>query len=148
MKFLRLVVRNVLRQRTRAVLTMGSVVLVLLLAVALLALLSTLERKDTGAEGGTRIFVQHASGLGSFLPLSYRPRIAELRGVRAVVPQTSFFGTYIDQRPQNFFVQLSTDPQAWDKVYDDFEVPARQLADWRSRRDAFLAGQQLVDRYH
>ena len=64
MTFSRLVLKNVFRKKTRAFLTMGSVVLVLVLIVVLTSLLATLEGGDSGGKGSTRIFVQHAAGLG------------------------------------------------------------------------------------
>jgi len=147
-KFLRLVFKNVFRKKTRTLLTMGSIVLVLILTVALTALLATLERENSEGKGGTRIFVQHASGLGYFLPLSHRQKIEPIPGVLAVTPEVWFGGTYIDQRPQNFFGQLSTDPETWKTIFDDFTIDPAQLSAWQSQRDSFIAGQQLIDRYH
>jgi putative ABC transport system permease protein len=59
-----------------------------------------------------------------------------------------FGGTYIDQRPQNFFGQLSTDPETWKTIFDDFSIDPAQLTAWQSQRDSFIAGQQLIERYH
>jgi putative ABC transport system permease protein len=148
MKFLRLVFKNVFRKKTRTLLTMGSIVLVLVLTVVLTSLLATLERENSEGKGGTRIFVQHASGLGYFLPLSHRQKIEPIPGVLAVTPEVWFGGTYIDQRPQNFFGQLSTDPETWKTIFDDFSIDPAQLTAWQSHRDSFIAGQQLIERYH
>ena len=148
MTFLRLVLKNVFRKKMRTLLTMGSIVLVLVLTVVLTSLLATLEREDTGEKGGTRVFVQHASGLGYFLPLSYGGQIERVPRVLAVSPQIWFGGTYIDQRPQNFFGQLSTDPDAWKTIFDDFSIEPQQLAAWRAQRNSFIAGRQLIERYH
>jgi putative ABC transport system permease protein len=64
-----------------------------------------------------------------------------------VAPEIWFGGTYIDQRPQNFFGQLSTDPEVWPVLNADVEIPPDQLKAWQSERDSFIAGQQLIDRY-
>lgn len=147
MKFATLVWKNVFRKKTRAFLTMGSIVLVLVLIVVLTSLLATLEREDTSSKGSTRVFVQHAAGLGYFVPLAYRQKMEQIPGVLAVSPQIWFGGTYRDQRPQNVFGQLSTDPEVWKTINEDYEIPASQLAAWRSQRDSFIAGRQLIERY-
>ena len=33
-------------------------------------------------------------------------------------------------------------------VHEDYSIPKDQLAAWQSQRDSFIAGKQLVDRYH
>lgn len=147
MKFARLVLKNVFRKKTRAFLTMGSIVLVLVLIVVLTSLLATLERSDSGAKGTGRVFVQHASGLGYFLPLSYGQKVLQIPGVLAAAPQIWFGGTYRDARPQNFFGQLSTDPEVWGVIFEEFEIEPGELAAWKAQRDSFIAGQQLIDRY-
>jgi putative ABC transport system permease protein len=70
-----------------------------------------------------------------------------IAGVVAVAPQIWFGGTYIDSRPQNFFGQLSTDPAVWKTIFDEFEIADGELESWKSRRDSFIAGRQLIDRY-
>jgi putative ABC transport system permease protein len=146
MKFLRLVWKNVFRKKTRTFLTMGSIVLVLVLIVILASLLRALEY-DRNA-GGNRIVVQHATGLANFMPLAYRQRIEQIPGVVAVAPEVWFGGIWKDDKPENFFGQLSTDPAVWPTIFDDYEIPADQLAAWQNERDSFIAGQELVNRYH
>jgi putative ABC transport system permease protein len=149
MRFFRLIWKNVFRKKTRAFLTIGSIVLVLVLIVVLVSLLNALSGDAAlGTLGATRIVVQHATGLANFMPLAYRQKIEQVPGVMVVAPEIWFGGTYIDQRPQNFFGQLSTDPEVWPVLNADVEIPADQLKAWQSERDAFIAGQQLIDRYH
>jgi putative ABC transport system permease protein len=148
MKFLRLVLRNVFRKKTRAALTIASIVLVLVLIVVLSSLLASLEGEDSAGLGATRIFVQHTAGLAQFLPLAYRHKIEGIRNVVAVTEEMWFNGTYIDERPQNFFGQLGADPVTWATIHEDYRIPKDQLRTWQGRRDSFIAGKQLVDRFH
>jgi putative ABC transport system permease protein len=145
-KFFRLIWKNVFRKKTRTFLTLGSIVMVLVLIVILSSLLKALSYDQNA--GGNRIVVQHATGLANFMPLAYRQRIEQIPGVVAVAPEVWFGGVYKDDKPENFFGQLSTDPQTWPKIFDDYVIPKDQLAAWQSERDAFIAGKQLVDRYH
>jgi putative ABC transport system permease protein len=147
-RFLHLVWRNVFRKKTRAFLTMGSIILVMVLIVVLVSLLDALAGEaGLGTLGATRIVVQHATGLANFLPLAYRQKIEQIPGVLAVAPEIWFGGTYIDQRPEHFFGQLSTDPQVWPLINGDVKIDPAQLKAWQSERDSFIAGQQLIDRY-
>ncbi|OLE66933.1 MAG: hypothetical protein AUG09_04985 [Acidobacteria bacterium 13_1_20CM_2_68_7] len=148
MKYFRFIWKNVFRKKSRAFLTMASIVLVLVLIVVLSSLLEAMEYDTGRTKGAANIVVQHATGLGNFLPLAYRQKIEQLPGVVAVAPQIWFGGIYIDERPQNFFGQLSTDPEVWAIVHDDYSIPDDQLKVWQSQRDSFIAGKQLIDRYH
>lgn len=148
MKYLRLVVRNVFRKRARAFLTIASIVLVLVLIVVLSSLLASLEGEGDTGLGATRIFVEHTAGLAQFLPLADRHRIEGIPNVVAVTPEMWFAGTYIDERPQNFFGQLGTDPVAWPTIHEDYRIPKDQLRSWQSQRDSFIAGKQVADRFH
>ncbi len=147
MKYFRFVWKNVFRKKSRAFLTMSSIVLVLILIVILTSLLEAMEGTTGTGKGATHIVVQHATGLANFMPLSYRQRIEQVPGVVAVTPEIWFGGIYKDEKPENFFGQLSTDPEVWAVIHDDYQVPEDQLKTWKSERDSFIAGKQLVDRY-
>jgi putative ABC transport system permease protein len=146
MKFFRLIWKNVFRKKTRTFLTMISIALVLVLIVILTSLLNALSYDQEA--GGNRIVVQHATGLANFMPLAYRERIEQIPGVFAVAPEVWFGGVYKDDKPENFFGQLSTDPVAWPKIFDDYKIDPGQLKTWQGERDSFIAGQELVNRYH
>ena len=94
MKYFRLIWRNVFRKKTRTVLTTSSIVLVLVLIVVLVSLLGAMESDPSGGKGSNRIVVQHATGLGNFLPLSQRQRIEQILGVVAASPEIWFGGVY------------------------------------------------------
>ena len=146
MKFFHLVWKNVFRKKTRTFLTMTSIVVVLVLIVILTSLLKALSYDQNS--GGNRIVVQHATGLANFMPLAYRQRIEQIPGVVAVAPEIWFGGVWKDDKPENFFGQLSTDPVTWPKIFDDYRIDPGQLKAWQSERDAFIAGQELAHRYH
>src|SRR5258706_2816342 len=148
MKFFRLIWKNVFRKKIRAFLTMGSIVLVLVMIVVLSSILEAMTSDDSGGRGSTRIVVQHATGLANFMALAYRERIEQIPGVVAVAPQIWFGGMYIDERPEHFFGQLSTDPEVWAVIHDDYVIDPGELKSWQQERDSFIAGRQLVDRYH
>jgi putative ABC transport system permease protein len=147
MKYFRYVWKNVFRKKGRAFLTMASIVLVLILIVILTSLLSAMEGTTGTGKGASHIVVQHATGLANFMPLAYRQRIEQIPGVVAVAPEVWFGGIYKDERPENFFGQLSTDPEVWGRIHDDFRLPEDQEKTWREQRDSFIAGKQLLEKY-
>jgi putative ABC transport system permease protein len=147
MKYFHYVWKNVFRKKVRAFLTMASIVLVLVLIVVLSSLLQAMEGTLGTGKGATHIVVQHATGLANFMPLAYRQRIEQIPGVVAVAPEVWFGGIYKDERPENFFGQLSTDPEVWAVIHDDYDLPPDMLKTWQAERDSFIAGKQLVDKY-
>lgn len=149
MKYFRLIWRNVFRKKTRTVLTTGSIILVLVLIVVLVSLLQAMETDPSGGKGSNRLVVQHATGLANFLPLSQRQRIEQIPGVVAVSPEIWFGGVYKDDRPENWFGQLSADPQIYfSKIFDDATIDPSVEKAWRAERNSFVAGQKLVDKFH
>jgi len=148
MKYLRLIWKNVFRKKTRMFLTTSSIVLVLVLIVTLVSLLRAMEADPSGGKGSNRLVVQHATGLANFLPLSQRQRIEQIPGVVAVTPEIWFGGVYKDDRPENFFGQLSADPEIFfDRIFDDATIASEVNARWKANRSGFVAGAKLVEKF-
>jgi len=149
MKYLRLIWRNVFRKKTRWFLTTSSIILVLVVIVVLASLLEAMQADPSGGKGANRLVVQHATGLGNFLPLSQRQRIEQIPGVVAVSPEVWFGGVYKDDRPENWMGQLSADPDIYfDKIFDDATIDPKVNAEWKANRNGFVAGQKLVEKFH
>ncbi len=149
MKYFRLVWRNVFRKKTRMTLTTLSIILILTLIVILVSLLRAMESDPSGGKGSNRIVVQHATGLGNFLALSQRQRIEQIPGVVATSPQVWFGGIYKDDRPENFFGQLSCDPDIYfSKIFDDATIDPAVEKEWRENRNSFVAGKKLEEKFH
>ena len=148
MKYFRLIWRNVFRKKTRMLLTTSSIVLVLVLIVVLASLLQAMQADPSGGRGANRLIVQHATGLGTLLPLSQRQRVEQVPGVVAVSPETWFGGVYKDDRPENWIGQLSADPDIYfDKIFDDATIDPRVNAEWKVTRNGFVAGQKLAEKF-
>ncbi|HEV8232906.1 MAG TPA: FtsX-like permease family protein [Thermoanaerobaculia bacterium] len=148
MKYFSLIWKNVFRKKLRTILTTGSIVLVLVLIVVLVSLLNAMEADPSGGRGANRLVVQHATGLASFLPLSQRQRIEQIPGVVAVSPQIWFGGVYKDEKPENWFGQLSCDPEVFFKIFDDATIDPEVEKAWRAERNSFVAGKSLEDKHH
>ncbi len=148
MKYFRLVWKNIFRKKLRTALTASSIMLVLVLIVVLASLLQAMEADPSGGRGANRLVVQHATGLGNFLPVSQRQRIEQIPGVVAVSPETWFGGVYKDDKPENWIGQLSCDPDIYfDKIFDDATIDPAVNAEWKATRNGFVAGQNLADKF-
>ena len=120
----------------------------LTLIVILTSLLQAMQADPSGGRGSNRLVVQHATGLGNFLPLSQRQRIEQIPGVVAVSPQTWFGGVYKDDRPENWIGQLSADPEIYfDKIFDDAKIDPAVNAEWKKTRNGFVAGKKIADKF-
>jgi len=149
MKYFHLIWRNVFRKKLRTTLTASSIFLVLVLIVILTSLLQAMQSDPSGGKGANRLVVQHATGLGNFLPLSQRQRIEQIPGVVAVSPETWFGGVYKDDKPENWIGQLSADPEIYfDKIFDDAKIDPQVNAEWKATRNGFVAGQKIADKFH
>jgi putative ABC transport system permease protein len=147
-KYFRLVWRNVFRKKLRTMLTASSIVIVLTLIVILASLLQAMQADPSGGRGANRLVVQHATGLGNFLPLSQRQRIEQIPGVVAVSPETWFGGVYKDDKPENWIGQLSADPDIYfDKIFDDATIDPAVNEEWKRTRNGFVAGQKIAEKH-
>ncbi len=148
MKYFRLVWKNVFRKKLRTTLTASSIVLVLVLIVILTELLAAMQADPSGGRGANRLVVQHATGLGNFLPLSQLQRIEQIPGVVAVSPEIWFGGVYKDDKPENWIGQLSADPEIYfDKIFDDATIDPAVNAEWKATRNGFVAGQKIAEKH-
>src|ERR1700678_3887527 len=141
------VVRNAFRNKRRSLLTMLSISFSLLLLTLMIAIWRTFY-VDVGApDSAKRVITRDRVSLAFFLPGYYRDKIRSLPGVVAVAPMTWFGGRYKDDRPENFFAQLATDPDEYLKVASDKIVPPDQVAAWQRDRAGALVDVTLADKY-
>jgi putative ABC transport system permease protein len=85
--------------------------------------------------------------LAFFLPGYYRDKIRSIPGVLAVAPMTWFGGRYKDDRAENFFAQMATDPDEYLKVASDKIIPPDQVLAWQRDRAGALVDVTLADKY-
>ncbi|HSB63598.1 MAG TPA: FtsX-like permease family protein [Thermoanaerobaculia bacterium] len=148
MRFLPLVLRNLLRKRTRTLLTVGSIVLPVFLVAFMATFLRTLNLPDPARERGLyRLVTRHKVGLTTPLPFATLSRIAALPGVRAVTPIDRFGGLYRDASAGNVFPRFAVDPATFLEVFDDATIVTGSAEDWKKDRAGGLVGVALVKKY-
>jgi putative ABC transport system permease protein len=145
-KLLPLVVRNVLRNRRRAILTASSLAVSVFLFVTLITVVTYMREVIQRTEE-RRIVITH--GRFSFLdplPLSYRDRIAAIPGVETTNAVTLIIGTtgpadeVVNGMALVADTYLETGPE-----HDD--IPPEQFEAFRRNRTALLVGRAMARRF-
>ena len=144
MKYARLVVANLLRNKRRTVLTTLSVAVAFFLFATLRSVITALDAvADVGSE--TRLVVTNASGITFLLPQAHAPRLQAVEGVQSVTWANWFGGIYIDSR--NFFAQFAIEAETYLPMYQEMRIPADQLEAFLGERTAALVGSGLMERF-
>ncbi len=147
MHLLRLIWKNALRNRRRTALTISSIAVCIFLISTLQAVLANIYRVGQArGDAHLRVIVHRATGITQPLPISYRAKIATVRGVKAVIGTQWFGGQYIDA--SNFFANFAVNTDQFEQVYDDYVIPPGELAAWKRDRTAALVGEKLMETYH
>jgi putative ABC transport system permease protein len=143
-KFLPLVWKNIWRRKFRTTFTLLSI----FIAFVLFGILMTIRYSFAfGVEiaGADRLVLIHKVSLIMPLPVSYKARLEQTRGVELATHQTWFGGIYQD--PSNFFANIAVEPDVFLKVYPEFVVPPEQLEAWRNDRQGAIVGRDTAERF-
>jgi putative ABC transport system permease protein len=140
------VIRNALRNKRRAALSVLSMAVSLALLVTLLTLRRefALPPEDVGAS--LRIAVRNKVSLGVPLPARQLPVIERIPGVAAVTPFTYFGGKF---RDQDFtpFAQFAVDPTRFTNVFVEAKASPEELAAWIRDRTSCVVGRNTMEKY-
>src|SRR5215468_9962652 len=108
-----LILRNVLRNRRRSLLTLGSAAVSLAVLGFLVALYQGFFfAEQTSPSEALRLITRHKVSLTNPLPSSHRATIGAIEGVEAVSPWSWYQGVYKDNKPENFFARMGVDPES------------------------------------
>jgi putative ABC transport system permease protein len=144
MKFLRLIVKNILRNRRRTLLTVASIAVSLFLVATLRSLLTELQNPPSTPDSALRLITRHKVSLFNSLPISYRQKISRVEGVEAVFGSMWFGGIYKD--PSNFFPNFSVDVDQFFQVSADMKIPEDQKVAFQKDRIGAVVGNNLARR--
>ena len=140
------ILKNALRNKRRALLSILSVAVSLFLLVTLLTLLRefTVPPEDVGAS--LRIVVRNKVSLASPLPARQLPAIERIPGIAAVTPFSWFGGKYRDEEFTTF-AQFAVDPQRFTNVFVEAKFNSAQIDNWIKNRTSCLVGKDTMERY-
>jgi putative ABC transport system permease protein len=145
MKFLRLIFKNIFRNRRRTFLTVASIAVSLFLVATLRSILTELQNPIETPDSALRLITRHKVSLFNPLPISYLQKIARVEGVEAVFGSMWFGGIYKD--PSNFFPNFSVNVEQFFQVNADMKIPLDQQEAFRKDRIGCIVGNNLAKRY-
>jgi putative ABC transport system permease protein len=141
------ILKNALRNKRRALLTVLSVAVSLFLLVTLLVGLRelTIPVEDVGA--ALRIVVRHKVSITQLLPARQRPVIERIPGVEAVSPFSWYGGKFRDEESMTF-AQFAMDPTKLTTIFGEAKVPPDQLQAFLEDQRGCIVGKLTADKYH
>ncbi len=144
MKFAKLIIKNILRNKRRTLLTISSLVVSLFLIISLATILTEFER-GTSEASPFRLMTRHAVSLGFVLPIADLQRIKAVPGVKEAMPFTWFGGIYKDEK--NFFANFAVDANKLRVIYSELKMPDSEWQAFVADRQGAVVGQKLVKLY-
>jgi putative ABC transport system permease protein len=140
------ILKNALRNKRRALLTVLSVAVSLFLFVTLLVALRelTIPPEDIGA--ATRIVVRNRISLANPLPERQRQVIAKVPGVEAVSP-FSFYGGKFRNEENMTFAQFALDPKQLRSLFGEARMSEEEYAAFERERTGCIVGKLTADKY-
>lgn len=144
MRFAKLILKNVLRNKRRTLLTVSSLVVSLFLIISLATILTEFERGSEEANP-LRLMTRHSVSLGFLLPIGDLQRIETVPGVKAAMPFTWFGGIYKDEK--NFFANFAVDAKKLKEIFPELKMSDAEWQAFVADRQGAVVGQKLVKLY-
>lgn len=141
MRFAKLILKNVLRNKRRTLLTISSLIVSLFLIISLATILTEFERGSEEANP-SRLMSRHSVSLTFLLPMANLQRIQSVQGVKSVMPFTWFGGIYKDEK--NFFANFAVDPKKLREIYTELKMSEAEWQAFVSDRQGAVVGQKLA----
>jgi putative ABC transport system permease protein len=137
-----LAVRNLGRNKFRAVLTVAGVAVAI---VTFLLLRTVIWAWASGAEWAAkdRVVTRHKVTFVMELPKHYVDVVRDAPHVKAVT-WANWFGGKDPKHDREFFSTLAVDPETYFAVYDEMSVPPDQMDTWKHDKQGAIVGDVLA----
>ena len=148
LRYLPLILKNSWRNRRRTVLTILSVGVSMCLLGVMISMYHALYLSDPTPEQALRLVTRNKISLAVVLPEAYRPRLEHISGVREVMTEGWFGGSYKDARdPKNFFARFSVEPEKLFRIYREYRIPDDQRIAFEHDRTGCVIGRDLANKF-
>jgi putative ABC transport system permease protein len=144
MKYLPYVLKHLKRNWVRSASTLAGLALCIFLICVLQTVLDAI-RTTTADANPSRLITRHAVSVNFRLPLSYKPRIQAIPGVRTVAIWTWFGGVYRDIK--DFFPNYAVDSEDYFRMYPEFRIPPDQYKAYLQDMQGLLIGSEVAAKY-
>jgi putative ABC transport system permease protein len=141
------IIKNALRNKRRALLSVSSVAVSLFLLVTLQVALRELTLPPPSAGAELRVAVRNKISLTNLLPARQRPIIERIPGVEAVSPFTWFGGKYKNEEGMSF-AQFAMDADKLQSVFGEAKMNMDGYEKFKASKDACVLGKITADKYH
>src|SRR5215469_1958709 len=143
------VAKNAFRKRRRSLLTLISISFSLMLLSLMMTIWRSFYFDTLGTTSAVRL-VTRPRGLSYFmltLPSYYEQKIRSLPGVVSVTRCNMFASLYRNERSENAFSQIGTEPKDFLEVHPDYKIAPDQAASWENDPAGAIADRGLAQRY-
>lgn len=140
------ILKNALRNKRRATLSVLSVAVSLFLLVTLLVALRELTLPAEGAGAELRVAVRNKISIANLLPARQRATIARIPGVAALTPFTWFGGKYKNEESMTF-AQFAMDPKELRSVFGEAKMDVASYEAFEAERTACVIGKMSADKF-
>jgi len=140
------IIKNALRNKRRAALSILSVAVSLFLLVTLQVALRelTLPPEDVGA--ALRVAVRNKISLANLLPARQLALIERIPGVEAVTPFTWFGGKYKNEEGMTF-AQFAMDAKKLREVFGEAKMSEEEYETFETQRNSCIIGKVTAEKY-
>ena len=145
MKFSKLILKNILRNKRRSILTISSLVVSLFLIITLATILTEFSR-GTDEANPLRLVTRHSVSLTFPLPAAYQQKMLAVPGVKRVMPFSWFGGIYKDEK--NFFANFACDANQLHEIMNELKMSDAEWQAFIGDRQGAVVGKKLVQSYH
>jgi putative ABC transport system permease protein len=147
MKFLRLIIKNVGRNKRRTVLTVLSVSVSVFLLATMQAVIAALGGISQLTGGEYRVVVRRNTSIADSMPEAYGQKIEQVPGVVSIYPSNWFGGIYKEDKPKYTFAQFYVDANKLFDVQFELQISPEEKAAFQQERTAAVVGKKLADKY-
>ena len=144
-RYLPFILKSSIRSRRRSLLTVASAAISLCLLGTLMAIYHAFYLEEAPPQQALRIITRNRVSPAISVPISYRDRIYQVRGVVDVMPFQYFGGVY--KEPKNIFARYAVEPEHLWKVRSDLVIPEDQKRAFESEKRGCIVGRGLAHRY-
>ena len=140
------ILKNALRNKRRATLSVLSVAMSLFLLVTLRVALRELTQPAESAGAELRVAVRNKISIANLLPARQLPIIERIPGVESVTPFTWFGGKYKNEESMTF-AQFAMDPKKLRTVFGEAKMNTEGYEAFEAERTACIIGRITAEKY-
>jgi putative ABC transport system permease protein len=144
-KYARIAVKNVLRNKFRTIMTVAGITFALIAFLAVRTVVTSWEGAvDYAAKD--RLGTRHKVTFVMQLPKKY---VDDIRGVPGVKAATwaNWFGAKNPNNEKEFFANMAVDVPTFLEVYDEIKLEPDQIAAWKSNKRGAIIGDVLARKF-